>query len=101
MNCINRLRKPEYLKFTSMEYKDWILKWEYRYLPKSKKYIVININSFCKCGCAMSADENNGIRRGNDVCPICKTKITSFNRHKYIIEEIKNIISYKISYKQF
>jgi hypothetical protein len=100
-NCINNLRKPEFLKFTSMEYKDWLLKWEYRYLPRTKKYIVINIKSFCKCGCAMSADINKGIRAGNDVCPICKEKIYCFNRDSHTIEEIKNIISYKISNKQF
>jgi hypothetical protein len=98
---INNIKKPEYINFKSMKYKDWLLKWDYRYLSKTKKYIIINIKSFCKCSCAMSANINGGIRNGNDICPICKNKILAFNGDRHTVEEIKNIIHYKISNKQF
>jgi hypothetical protein len=70
---IKLVKKPSYLKFTNMDYKDWKIAWGYEYLPKYKRYNIRNIHPVCKkCDCALI---EHYCTTGVDgiICPICET----------------------------
>jgi hypothetical protein len=79
INMIAMFGKPQYLKFTSMEYKDtndklYKLKWDYELYDKI--YVVRNITPVClKCGCELTEifkKDTHGSGRTMLYCPICR-----------------------------
>jgi len=74
VKIIKNIKKPECLKFTSMEYTDlknnlYKLKWDYEL--KDKKYVVGNIYAVCPvCDCSLTYAKNENFV----YCPICRDK---------------------------
>jgi hypothetical protein len=74
MKWIDVFRKPKYLKFTSMEYKGWKLKWDYKPAKYYEFHNIINIRPVCKkCGCKLVEHHCNTSIDGS-YCPVCEEK---------------------------
>jgi hypothetical protein len=87
LKIINHFRKPPYLQFTSMDYKDWKIVWEYEYLPKYKRYNIKNIRPVCKiCGCDL-VNQYTALGIDGIMCPICEKLYPSF-MHTTAVEKI-------------
>jgi len=75
VKTVNKLKKPAYLKFTSMEYTDtknniYKLKWGYKL--ENNIYVVSNIYSVCPvCGCGLAYTESADYV----YCPICRDQV--------------------------
>jgi len=97
MKIVGIFRKPRYLSFASMEYRDtknnlYKLKWDYELY--NKKYVVRNIRPIClDCGCELTEINSSGL-----YCPICRNIFyEAFNEDKAVkkIIEHKNSLSAK------
>jgi len=96
LNMINKFKKPAYLKFTSMEYKDMKdklhkIKWDYELDNKKgdnshKKYVVRNIRDFCRdCGCELIPLNDSNYT----FCPICRNNVyDKFDEYDAVIKTI-------------
>jgi len=72
LKIVNNLKKPSFLKFTSMEYTDtknnlYRLKWNYELY--NKEYVVRNIYPVCcNCGCELTYIKDSDYI----YCPVCR-----------------------------
>jgi hypothetical protein len=46
MRFIDAFKKPRYLKFTIMKYKDWKLRWDYKPTDNCERYDIVNIYGY-------------------------------------------------------
>jgi hypothetical protein len=68
---IDVFRKPLYLRFTSMEYEQWLLKWNYKPTKYYEYYNIVNIRPVCrKCGCELDKYYADASVIGL-YCPVC------------------------------
>jgi hypothetical protein len=93
LRIIRHFKKPSYLKFTGMDYKDWKIAWEYEYLQKYKRYNIKNIHPVCKkCGCDL-IEHHTTIGTDGIVCPICEKLYPSFMESAAIEKIIEHEIT--------
>jgi len=100
---IDALKKPAYLKFISMEYKHWKLKWEYESTKYHKYYNIINIHPICKkCGCKLKPHHTT-IGIDGLYCPVCEenNEYPSLYRNFMETDIVETVIRHKIENNLF
>jgi len=93
---IDVLRKPPYLSFTTMEYKNWKLRWDYKPTKDYEYYEIVKIRPVChKCGCELtkiSAGSYEGL-----YCPSCEDRwYELFDKYNAVRKVIENKIENRI-----
>ena len=95
---IDVIRKPPYLKFTSMEYKGWKLQWDYEPTKYYEFYNITNIRPVCKkCGCKLVEHHcTTGI--DGSYCPVCEENNEYPHLYRYFTytDTVKTVIMHRI-----
>ena len=88
-----------YYDYKTMNYKEWLFKWEYQVYANT--YDIEHIRPVCSCECELVEKHKVGnVYYGDYVlfCPNCQKVYKSPDIE--IIDEVKRLISYNINKKQ-